>query len=468
MNRPASESAQIAPARRSGLPVIGGSTFALAVLFAMNLLNYVDRYSFVAAGTHIQRELNIDDYRFGWAAASFMIAYTIISPLMGWLGDRYSRKVLLAAGVGIWSLATVGTAFSSDYRHLFFWRALLGIGEASYGIIAPTLLSDLYRVKDRGRAMGIYYLALPVGSALGFVLGGRIADALGWRAVFYVVGVPGLLAAAAALLIFDPGRGASEEGASGKASSRPGLADYLDLLRTKTFLYNTAGMAAVTFATGAYSVWGLIFYQRVHHLTSSEAGTTIGGLLVLSSLIGISLGTFLADWLYRFTKRAYLLLAAVVVMAAIPLGATGILEPVYHTSLVCLFGASLLIAMVLGPCNTITANVVPASRRAVAYAAFIFLIHLFGDISSMVLLGWISELFGRPDVAGSPIGRFFAAIGAAPVDGTNLTVAMLSVVPALALGGVFFLIGSRSLPADQEQVRAASKAGGGDPEFFHH
>jgi MFS transporter, Spinster family, sphingosine-1-phosphate transporter len=467
MNRPASESARIAPAERPGLPTIGGKYFALAVLFSMNLLNYVDRYSFVAAGTHIQRELKIDDYWFGWAAASFMIAYTIISPLMGWLGDRYSRKVLLASGVAVWSLATVGTAFSTDYRHLFFWRALLGIGEASYGIIAPTLLADLYRVKDRGRAMGLYYLALPVGSALGFVLGGVIADKLGWRAVFYVVGIPGLLAAAAALFISDPGRGAAEEGGATQAGSRPGLSDYLELFQTKTFLYNTAGMAAVTFATGAYSVWGLIFYQRVHHLTSSEAGFTIGGLLVIASLIGISLGTFLADWIYKFTKRAYLLLAAVVVLAAIPLGAFGILDPVYHQSLFFLFLASLLIAMVLGPCNTIIANVVPANRRAVSFAAFIFLIHLFGDISSMVLLGWVSDFFGKPSVADSAIGRFFASIGAAPVDKTNLTVAMLSVVPALALGGVFFLIGSRYLPADQEKVRAAS-GGDGEPAHFYH
>jgi MFS family permease len=224
----------------------------------------------------------------------------------------------------------------------------------------------------------------------------------------------------------------------------------------------------VTFATGAYGAWGLIFYERVHHLSSSQAGSTIGGLLVVASLIGIALGTFIADWLYKFTKRAYLLLAAVAVLVAIPLGATGILEPVYKTSLFFLFGASVLIAMVLGPCNTITANVVPANRRAVSYAAFIFLIHLFGDISSLVLLGWISDLFGRPDVAASPIGRFFASIGATPVDDTNLTVAMLSVVPALAVAGVFFLIGARYLPADQERVRAASKEGGGGPEFFHH
>jgi hypothetical protein len=125
-------------------------------------------------------------------------------------------------------------------------------------------------------------------------------------------------------------------------------------------------------------------------------------------------------------------------------------------------------SMVLGPCNTVTANVVPANRRAVAYAAFIFLIHCFGDISSQVILGWISDLFGMPRVAGSPIGKFFASIGAGPVDGTNLTVAMLSVVPVLALGVVFFMIGSRYLPRDQERVRAAGAVDADHLAQFHH
>jgi hypothetical protein len=125
-------------------------------------------------------------------------------------------------------------------------------------------------------------------------------------------------------------------------------------------------------------------------------------------------------------------------------------------------------SMVLGPCNTVTANVVPANRRAAAYAAFIFLIHLFGDISSPILLGWISDFFGTPAVAASPIGRYLSRIGAAPVENSNLTVALLAVVPVLLLGCILFLLGSRYLPRDQER---ATRRGAGEPvEFggFHH
>ena len=232
----------------------------------------------------------------------------------------------------MWSLATVGAAFSADFYHMFFWRALLGIGEASYGVIAPALLADLFPVSERGRAMGVYYLALPVGTALGFVLGGTIADALGWRAVFLVVGLPGLLAAFAALVMSDPGRGASEVAGAKVKTARPGMGDYLELFKTKTFVFNTLGMAAVTFATGAYAAWGSTFYQRIHGLSATEAGQRIGLLLVGAGLIGIVLGMFVPDILNKLTKRAYLLLAAVAVLCAIPLGVFGILD--HNTELV--------------------------------------------------------------------------------------------------------------------------------------
>jgi MFS family permease len=468
MNSPVSRSAELVSPRAAVLPTIGGKYFALVVLFVMNLLNYIDRYSFFAAGSHIQRDLDIDDYWFGVLGVSFMIVYTIVSPLMGWMGDRYNRKLLLAGGVGLWSLATVGTAFAANFHHMFFWRALLGLGEASYGSIAPALLSDLFPVNERGRAMGVYYLALPVGTALGYMLGGSIADWLGWPQVFLVVGFPGLLAAAAGLIMSDPGRGASEGGAPVGKAGRPRLVEYLDLFRTPTFIYNTAGMAAVTFATGAYAAWGSTFYQRVHGLSAADAGKWIGGLLVGAGVVGIVLGMFIPDLLYRVTRRAYLLLAAFAVMVAIPLGVVGVLDPEYRSSLGFLFGASILLSMVLGPCNTVTANVVPANRRAAAYATFIFLIHLFGDISSPILLGWISDLFGKPHVASSPIGRFFASLGAVPVDDTNLTIAMLAVAPVLVLGCIFFLLGSRHLPADQEKIRGSGTITAEGLAQFHH
>jgi MFS family permease len=454
-------SSMLASQRETGkIPTIGGKGFALLILFSMNLLNYVDRYTFFAVGPQIQRDLHIGDGRLGFLNSSFMIVYTMASPLVGWLGDRYHRRGLLCFGVGLWSLATVGTAFARSFHDMFFWRALLGVGEASYGVIAPALLADLFPAQQRGRVMGVYYLALPLGGALGYVIGGSVGGWYGWPAAFWVVGLPGLLAAVAALVIQDPGRGASD-GTAATMAQRPRMRDYMELIRTPTFILNTAGMAAVTFATGGYAAWGSSFYQRVRGMRPHEAGLWIGGLTAGAGLLGISLGTWLADYLLRFTRRAYLLMASVAVLVAIPLGTIGILDPDRRTSLAFLFGAMVLLASVLGPCNAVTANVVAANRRAAGYATSIFLIHLLGDISSPILIGAVSDRFGMPSVAQSWIGHLAASLGAVPVRRRNLTVGMLSVVPVLALGCLFFLFGSRHLHDDQERARKLS--GGSTP-----
>jgi len=452
MQSPSSGSALASPRKLGVFPTVGGNYFALAVLFSMNLLNYVDRYSFYAVATHIKDALKIQDTRLGILSSSFMIVYTIVTPAVGWFGDRYNRRVMLAFGVGLWSLATVGTAYSQNFEQMFFWRSILGIGEATYGVIAPALLADLFSPRVRGRVMGIYYLALPLGGALGYGIGGWVADTWHWRTAFLVVGLPGLLAAGAGLLMHDPGRGASE-GKTNDPSHPRGFSDYRSLFRSRTFLYNTAGMAAVTFATGGYAVWGSTFYQTVRDMSAKDAGLRIGVLTAVAGLVGITTGTALADFLLRFTKRAYMLMAAFAVLASVPFGILGILEPRVWTALSLLFVAMVLLAMVLGPANTVTANVVPAHRRAAGYALSIFLIHLFGDISSPIVIGYLSELFGKPLVTESALGGFVKALGAGPVGGSNLTVGMLSVAPVLFLGFIFFLIASKHLPHDQQQAQ---------------
>ncbi len=214
---------------------------------------------------------------------------------------------------------------------------------------------------------------------------------------FWVVGLPGFGAALAALVIHDPGRGASDGTRAGKAD-RPTLREYLDLLRTPTFILNTAGMAAVTFATGGYAAWGSMFYQRVRGMRPEQAGLWIGGLTAGAGLLGISLGTWAADFLLRFTQRALLLMASVAVLLAIPLGTAAILDPHRTSSLCLLFGAMVLLSSVLGPCNAVTANVVPASRRAAGYALSIFLLHLLGDIElAKPDHGTISVRFGQAE-----------------------------------------------------------------------
>jgi MFS family permease len=436
--------------------------FAVVVLFGMNLLNYIDRYVFFSAGPKISEELTFSDSQFGILSIAFMVVYTIVSPFVGWLGDRYNRPRLIAFGVALWSLATVGTAFSSGFYDMFFWRALLGIGEASYGVIAPALLADLFPPKRRGPVMGLYYLALPLGGAIGYLVGGWFA-AYEWRHAFYVVGIPGMVAAFAGLLMHDPGRGASE-GRPDLNAVRPKMSDYLEMLITPSFLWNTAGQAAVTFAIGAYAVWGSTFYQRVRGFDSKEAGAVIGAITAGAGLFGIIVGTWISDRWSRYSRRALLFWPGVAVLLAAPMGTMAILAPERTVSLGFLFAASLLMASVLGPSNTVTANVVAANRRAAGYAMCIFLVHLFGDISSPALVGAIADHFGTPAAAESSVGRFFASIGAvptlSPTGPSNLTLGMLIVVPTLVLGAFCFFLGARTLPRDQDRAQSAP---GGSP-----
>ncbi len=458
MSSPISDPAPAEVTLRPRSPfTVASPFFALAVLFSMNLLNYIDRYVFFSAGTKIQRELGFSDPQFATLSVAFMVVYTIVSPLVGWLGDRYNRKVLLAFGVGLWSVATVGTSFARGFNDMFFWRALLGVGEASYGIIALTLLADLFSTKNRGRVIGLYFLALPLGGAIGYLIGGHYAEHGDWRHAFLVVGLPGLAAAVAGLLMHDPGRG--------PRAHRPGLSEYLSILKTKSFLFNTAGQASVTFAIGAYAVWGAIFYHRVRGMAPAAAGLKIGILSASAGIFGVLLGTLAAEVLRKFTSRAYLVWPFLAVATAVPCGTLALLETDVNRSLAFLFVASMLMASVLGPSNAVTVNVVPANRRAAGVAICVFLVHLFGDISSPVLIGVVSDYCGRPEVIDSPAGRLFASVGARPdvADGitTNLTVGMLAVVPMLVLGCVFFLLGSKHLPRDQERARALS--GGDDP-----
>jgi MFS family permease len=482
MHSPASGPALASAPGSSTKTVVRGAYLALLILFSMNLLNYVDRYVFAAVGELIIRDLELDDFWFGILAGSFMLVYTILTPFIGWMGDRYSRRKLLAFGVGLWSVATVGTTFSRSFSEMCFWRALLGVGEASYGIVAPTLLADLFPAKLRGRVMGIFYLALPLGGALGYSIGGYVSNSTwgssvaaaltgssqGWRAAFLIVGLPGLAAALGSMVIRDPGRGASEGLAAGKAT-RPGLADYAALFRTPSYLFNIAGLAAVTFATGAYANWAPAFYQRVRDLPVHKANVLIGVLTAVGGLVGILLGIWLPDRLRRRTLSAYQLWAAFVVLLAVPFGLGGILEKYPPYSLSMLFVAMVLLASTLGPCNTVPANVIPPNRRAAAYALNIFLIHLLGDISSPPLIGWLSDYLGRPSVVHSELGSFLASIGASPVytpkGPKNLTAGMLAVIPMLLLGGIFFLFGSRYLARDEARVRKPDSGSDMDGDF---
>ena len=186
---------------------LASANLALAVLAFINLFSYLDRYVISGALEGLKGDLKLSDTQLGSLMFGFLLVYSLLAPIFGALGDRRSRPRLIALGVACWSFATAMSGLAINFLSLFAARAAVGVGEASYVTIAPSLLSDYFPVRQRGRVMAIFFCAIPVGTALGYVVGGFVSTHFGWRAAFWVAGVPGLALAALCLLLRDPPRG---------------------------------------------------------------------------------------------------------------------------------------------------------------------------------------------------------------------------------------------------------------------
>jgi MFS family permease len=453
------------------------------ILFFMHLLDYADRWALTGVMTLIQPDLGMNDSQAGTLNMWFLATFTLVSPLMGYLGDRTRRTWLLAAGVGLWSLATVGTGLVKNYEQLRYARALLGVGEATYGVIAPTLLMDLFRRQTRARVLSLFYLAMPFGYAIG-VTGGRfIADAspdwfggtslepwVGWRMAFFVVGAPGLLAAFFVLLLPEPIRGSSEEASADRVEAHhhrtPTKEDYQDLLVTSSYAYVVFGLAMYTFAFGGLAFWLAPFLERVKEFEPRQATLVVAGTVLVASIVGMTSGGILADLLSKKNPRAMFLVPGFAMLLAVPFTLAAIISAKPVIVVGGLLMAATLMLSTTGPCNAIIANVVSPNLRASAYAIAVFVLHMLGDLWSPWIMGQVSDYAGDPEVMATGFGSWLAWLNAIPVrtasgDLRNLSAGMLVVVPALALGGIVLLAGARHLPREMALMLAKLRS---DPD----
>jgi len=252
-----------------------GAHTALALLLAINLFNYIDRQILAGVLPKIEEAFLKGDVdaktKLGWLTTAFLVSYMVLSPLFGWLGDRMSRWLLVGVGVVLWSLASGASGLAEGYVMLLLTRCFVGVGEAAYGPTAPGVISDLYPVRVRGTKLAWFYAAIPVGSALGYVIGGQMADTdLGWRWAFFLVVPPGLLLGLVCYLMPEPPRGQADAGTQGHRQAR--LADYLILAKTPSYVLNTLGMTALTFALGGLGVWMPTYiYEREAHWVITDS-----------------------------------------------------------------------------------------------------------------------------------------------------------------------------------------------------
>jgi MFS family permease len=409
------------------------------MLLAINLLNYIDRYIVSAVEPLIRDELLAPDdpnakAKMGSLAPAFLITYMVTSPIFGWLGDRYHRWTIVGLGVLLWTLATGASGLATTFTFLLLMRILVGAGEAAWGPVAPTIIADMYPASKRGWVMSWFYLAIPVGSALGYILGGAIASWKSWHWAFFFAVPPGILLGIWAFFRPDPSRGGVDKAGHNLPVQPhvPFVEALKSLMRNRSYLLNSAAMTAATFAIGGMSFW-MPTYIHEYRMGggADDAGREqlasinflFGGITVVCGITATLLGGYLSDRLRGKLRGAYAQVAGWSMLIAFPFFLCVLYTPFPYAWG---FMAAAIFFMFLntGPTNTVLANVTAPNIRATAFAINIFLIHALGDAISPTLIGVLSDRTG------------------------SMTNAFLLVGIAMVVAGVVWLVGARYLDQD--------------------
>ncbi len=393
-----------APARQSR----GQARFAFTILLIINILNYADRYVLPAILPKIQHELGLNNTESGLLGSSFLLVYALATLPIGIWADRGIRKNIVALCVGIWSVATMLAGFTHSFIQLFSVRAVLGIGEAGYGPASLSLLGDLFPKTSRGRILSYWSSGTLIGAAIGFTLGGLVADAFGWRWAFYLVGIPGLIAAFLAWRLTEPARGAFdheeevtlEAGVPLEEEDVPGVHASFDanfwsevkrLLRIPTYWILVAGLVFSFFTIGGTSFWLPSYFVNTFKLSIATAGVISGAVLVSSGLVGTLVGGWLADEVQRHHPEGRLFVA----MLGFLIGAPLVLLALFLHTLPLFIAVFILAGIALnfctGPLNAVIQDVITPHMRATAVGLALLLAHLLGDAAAPTIIGTLAD-----------------------------------------------------------------------------
>lgn len=437
-----------------------GARPALVLLLLINLFNYIDRQVLAALVDPIKQSLfgeggatgtlgALQDWcrvnlgfkpelaLIGVLSMAFMVTYMVGAPLFGRLAERRSRWMLIGIGVIVWSLASGASGLAGTFFALLITRCLVGIGEAAYGPVAPAIISDFFPVESRGRVLAWFYMAIPVGSELGYVLGGAVGRSgigpwaqqwLGtsgesWRWAFYLVVIPGLALGLWSFIMREPSRGQADLGGRTAGAVHVQWRDYLVLLRTPSYVLCTLGMTAMTFAIGGIAFW-MPFYLKHRPGAEGPVEVIFGAITCVAGICGTLLGGLAGDKLRSRIPGSYFLVSGLAMLSGFPFMLL-VLDAPFPGIWVLIFLTCFCLFFNTGPTNTILANVTHPSMRAAAFALNIFVIHAFGDVISPVIIGVLS-------------------------DRTDMTQAFRLVGFMFLVAGVLWLMGMRFLKRDTE------------------
>ena len=358
---------------------------ALILLTALNLLNYADRNVLFAVQPLVQDEFHLTKAQIGYLTSAFLAFYMVAAPFVGPLADRYSRKLIIVLGAIFWSGLTLLTAVTHTYTELLVRHTLVGIGEATFVTIAPTFVADLFPESKRGRILGVFYLAIPVGSALGYLLGGNLAPQHGWRFPFYIAAAPGFVLALLVMFLKEPERGQFDS-----LKETPERGTILGLARNRAFLTATLGMAAMTFSLGGIQVWMPQFLYSERGYSLEAANFTFGIIIVVDGILASLAGGWLGDYLLRRTKSSYYMVSAASMLLGVPVMAVALFVrgPMMVPAIAV---AAFFLLFNTSPLNAAVINSAGAHIRATAIAVNIFIIHILGDVPSPTMMGWVAD-----------------------------------------------------------------------------
>ncbi|GLH72741.1 MFS transporter [Geothrix limicola] len=391
----------------------------LLLLTGINLVNYLDRYVVAAVLEPLGKELHLTDAQLGRLTLVFILVYMCAAPAFGYLADRFHRPRLVAGGVALWSLATAGAAFIHSYPALLVMRSLVGVGEAAYATLGPAMLADGFPEAERAKKFTWFYLAIPVGSAFGYGLGGLVAGSWGWRAAFMVAGIPGLALAAWMAFQMDPVRGGMDALPDTDAAE-PYLKRLRHIFFNRIWLACTASYVAYTFAMGALSMWSPTLLQRRFAVSTAKAGLVFGGLAVVTGILGTFLGGWLTDRWQRRWPDAGALLSGLTLLAAAPIVGWALGTSSLHLAYLSFFVGMFLLFVNTSPVNALTVSCLPASVRATGVGVNVLLIHLMGDAISPELVGRRADALHAAGLGG----------------GDGLARALTLVLPAILISGL--------------------------------
>ncbi|KAL1497452.1 hypothetical protein ABEB36_008423 [Hypothenemus hampei] len=442
---------------------------SVGVLCYVNLINYMDRFTVAGVLEDVQKDLNVNNQKIGLLQTAFIVFYMAFGPLFGYLGDRYSRRWLMAFGVVLWSLTTLCGSFMTNYWWFLLFRAMVGIGEASYSTIAPTILSDLFVGNIRSKMLALFYFAIPVGSGLGYIIGSETAKLLGsWHWALRVT--PGLgLIAVFLIIVFlnEPERGASE--GSGHMEATSWIEDLKEIIKCKSFVLSTAGFTCVAFVAGALSWWGPQFLEKGVALQGyknevSSISFRFGIVAMISGLVGVPLGSIIAQKLRHRIKRIDAYICGVGLLMSCPFVFLAIYFAKYSIP-VCftmIFFGELFLNLTWSIVADILLYVIMPIRRSTAEGFQLLVSHTLGDAGSPYLIGVLSEAFlimlnGNTNESNtnstSVVTSTTVAASTADLNEFKaLQYALFITCFVEVIGGLFFLINALYIVEDKERV----------------